>query len=260
MVDKARERFPQIARSKILPCTPCFAGPSPRQSHAIPHPRLRVLAALLVLLLHSPSATAQPRVITSEIVPCIFRPPLSPRPPSSPPPSPEPLAPPAAGGRSSAGAAQESPAGRRLVQDFEEEGVPGPPAIRAKELKCDEKVSMLVELRPDDARWQGEMELTCVGTPNGACPCPCNYLSDPGCSCRDLVIPLKINITQLAFQMELNVDPRGQYRWKAEERVTHNNDCKVIAGCASAPRAGRHAPACPPPACWSVPVLGGGHR
>jgi hypothetical protein len=38
--------------------------------------------------------------------------------------------------------------------------------------------------------------LACVDSPTGACPCPCYYLTDPGCRCRDLRRAVAIAVTK----------------------------------------------------------------
>lgn len=38
--------------------------------------------------------------------------------------------------------------------------------------------------------------LSCVNSPTGQCPCPCNYQLDPSCSCRDLTQNITVGLTK----------------------------------------------------------------
>jgi hypothetical protein len=38
--------------------------------------------------------------------------------------------------------------------------------------------------------------LSCIGSSDGTCPCPCNYAVDPGCTCRDLEQPMQVALSK----------------------------------------------------------------
>eukprot|EP00775_Hariotina_reticulata_P002496 gene2496-2799_t len=57
--------------------------------------------------------------------------------------------------------------------------------------------------------------LNCIGSPNGDCPCPCNYAADASCQCRDLASALSVKLTKgqlfasypLQYQQTFNFKP-----------------------------------------------------
>jgi hypothetical protein len=56
----------------------------------------------------------------------------------------------------------------------------------APQLSCAQKLVMALSVDSGDAAATSSIELTlsCVGSPSGACPCPCDYSTDLGCTCR----------------------------------------------------------------------------
>jgi hypothetical protein len=59
-------------------------------------------------------------------------------------------------------------------------------AAGGQQLSCAQKLVMALSVDSGDAVATSALELTlgCIGSPTGACPCPCDYASDLGCQCR----------------------------------------------------------------------------
>jgi hypothetical protein len=115
-------------------------------------------------------------------------------------------------------------AGRRIQQNPDtlptqpEDDIPLNVA-RPTDIKCFQKLSILIELAPEQQGAPATFKLRCIGSP--VCPCPCNYLSDPGCGCRDLKSVLEIKVDHSAFTATFAADPTGElYTWNAEELVS----------------------------------------
>jgi hypothetical protein len=168
--------------------------------------RETIAAAAALLLLHAVvHVVADQRIVSSAIVSCL---------PPAPPPA--------------AAAAAASPGRRNVLQvlptQAQDEVVVAIP--RPTELKCYQKLSLLVELAPEASSAE-TLELRCIGSP--VCPCPCNYISDPGCGCRDLKTVLKIKLTHQAFTGVFETVPYGTniYSWGVEEVVTSVTSCPV---------------------------------
>jgi hypothetical protein len=98
--------------------------------------------------------------------------------------------------------------------------------------------------------------LCCVAdacSPNGNCPCPCNYAVDPGCGCRDLSSTLKVTVTKvgggnhITFSCVWGVLCRGQH-WHGDLLGCLNySSCKLPCATADTDPAAALAAVYPPP-------------
>eukprot|EP00955_Chlamydomonas_euryale_P072860 361545-Chlamydomonas_euryale.AAC.7 len=89
-------------------------------------------------------------------------------------------------------------------------------------------------------------------SPDGSCPCPCNYQADTGCKCRDLTAPLKLTVTKSTVWASYPMQYLTSFNYKPFEAIVRPNGkiCLVSASCPlELPGALSHAPFAfqPPP-------------
>ena len=100
-----------------------------------------------------------------------------------------------------------------------------------QQLDCRQKLVMALSVDGGDAVATASVELSlpCVGSPTGACPCPCDYATDLSCQCRDLVSPLRLNITKSPVWANYPIQYLQAVNWRPTEGVVRPGDarCKV---------------------------------
>ncbi|CAG9465795.1 unnamed protein product [Pedinophyceae sp. YPF-701] len=65
-------------------------------------------------------------------------------------------------------------------------------------IECQEKLIVTVAVENGNTleTEQLEVQLSCVNSPDGQCPCSCNYATDPGCICRDVQDTFTVTLTK----------------------------------------------------------------
>jgi hypothetical protein len=104
-------------------------------------------------------------------------------------------------------------------------------------LSCARKIVVTLSLE-NDKLYQTEQldfELACVttdGSPPPACPCPCSYLSDPACACRDLRRAVRVAVTKSpVFAAYPLAQPRTLNGRAHEEYITTGPGGSVGGAC-----------------------------
>ncbi|GBF95275.1 hypothetical protein Rsub_08306 [Raphidocelis subcapitata] len=105
-------------------------------------------------------------------------------------------------------------------------------AAGGQQLSCAQKLVMALSVDSGDAVATSSLELTlgCIGSPTGACPCPCDYASDLGCQCRDLTSPLRVNITKSPLWASYPLQYLQPFNWKPTEGVVRPKDAVCLDG------------------------------
>lgn len=70
--------------------------------------------------------------------------------------------------------------------------------MQTTDLDCDKKIIVTLTIE-NNKLYQTELlnfQVSCINSPTGQCPCPCYYLDDPTCRCRDLAEPIQIGLTK----------------------------------------------------------------
>ncbi|GAX84271.1 hypothetical protein CEUSTIGMA_g11694.t1 [Chlamydomonas eustigma] len=74
-----------------------------------------------------------------------------------------------------------------------------------------------------------DFTISCVGSPNGNCPCPCNYIADAGCTCRDLEAPLTLVVTKSQVWASYPMQYLQSFNYKPYEAIVRpsNDQCSA---------------------------------
>ncbi|KAG1674972.1 hypothetical protein FOA52_014767 [Chlamydomonas sp. UWO 241] len=96
------------------------------------------------------------------------------------------------------------------------------------DVKCEKKVvvTLAVGNGASLATEQLDFSLMCIGSPDGSCPCPCNYQTDPTCNCRDLAAPLSLTVTKTPVWASYPMQYITSFNYKPYEAVVRPASAK----------------------------------
>eukprot|EP00879_Flechtneria_rotunda_P028806 GHRR01031032.1.p1 GENE.GHRR01031032.1~~GHRR01031032.1.p1 ORF type:complete len:186 (+),score=24.42 GHRR01031032.1:102-659(+) len=115
----------------------------------------------------------------------------------------------------------------------------GTQGANSTSLSCKQKLVITVTVDSGDTTSSQDIALTvsCVGSPTGSCPCPCNYAVDASCTCRDLASILTIKLSKTPLLASYPLTYLQAFNYKPYEAIVRLEDgnCKVlglgIGGC-----------------------------
>lgn len=102
-------------------------------------------------------------------------------------------------------------------------------------LACSQKLVLTVSVDASDAASSSssrvELSVSCVGSPTGACPCPCDYARDEGCGCRDLEggSALALTFAKTPVYAAYPLTYLQSFNWRPTEQIIRpqSSKCRV---------------------------------
>ena len=107
-------------------------------------------------------------------------------------------------------------------------------------LSCSQKLVLTVAVDASDtssaASSRVELSVPCVGSPTGACPCPCDYARDAGCACRDLAplgsgaAALRLSFAKTPVFAAYPLTYLRSFNWRPTEQIIRPQSSKCRVG------------------------------
>lgn len=103
-------------------------------------------------------------------------------------------------------------------------------------LACSQKLVLAVAVDASDAASASssrvELTVPCVGSPTGACPCPCDYARDAGCGCRDLErgAALGLAFAKTPVYAAYPLTYLQSFNWRPTEQIIRPQSSKCRVG------------------------------
>ncbi|GAB4818016.1 hypothetical protein N2152v2_005062 [Parachlorella kessleri] len=94
-------------------------------------------------------------------------------------------------------------------------------------VSCSKKLIVTLELSNNKkyATEQLDFDVSCVDSPTGECPCPCNYSSDPKCTCRNLAQKLSVGVTKSAVYATYPMNYIKKFNGRPNEAIVQTDTC-----------------------------------
>ncbi|KAK9805195.1 hypothetical protein WJX72_005302 [[Myrmecia] bisecta] len=98
---------------------------------------------------------------------------------------------------------------------------------------CSQKlvVTLAVESGTSLATEQLQFSVPCINSPDGACPCKCNYATDASCQCRDLAQAMNVVITKTPVYATYPLTYLKSFNSKPYEGVILTGGTRAITSC-----------------------------
>lgn len=100
-------------------------------------------------------------------------------------------------------------------------------SANATTILCSKKIILTLTVvdQTEVATSMLSFNVSCINSPTGQCPCPCNYVQEAACGCRDLSDPMTVQITKSAAYLRYPLQYSKTFEGKPEEGIILTNSC-----------------------------------